>query len=270
MLCCAPKGQVTLQVVIFGPNSRRWGPFPNRWVCGGRLDSPSHWRGLLPSSVWRQHRAVKQRESGSGSVGTTYHVKGRECGEVRMDKSGRSRALGGERPMGNTTYGRKGQRPIGAASFRLSSTKASSQIPPPPRVPSNLCPPRCTVMVHRKRKIPHHPSSPWQHKKTGILCCVVLCCVALCCVVLCCVVLCCVVLCCVVLCCVVLCCVVLNTQQTTHNNTTPRHTAQHNTTQHHTTPHNTTQHNRTQHNAICLLGARRWTTFVYLKAPSCK
>ena len=47
--------------------------------------------------------------------------------EVRISQTGRSRALGGERPMGTATYGGKGfkertrvtgERPIGAASFR--------------------------------------------------------------------------------------------------------------------------------------------------------
>ena len=55
---------------------------------------PLSWGGLLPSSVWTLHRAVKQGKSG-GSVGTTDQRKGK----------GRS----GERPLGTTAYGGKGQ-----------------------------------------------------------------------------------------------------------------------------------------------------------------
>ena len=51
--------------------------------------------------------------------------------------SGRSRALGGERPMGSAAYGRRGakgrpdgERPIGAARCRQQST--AGVIPPPP------------------------------------------------------------------------------------------------------------------------------------------
>ena len=42
------------------------------------------------------------------SVGTTYQGKGSQCRQVRIGKTGRSRALGGERAMGSTTEGGKG------------------------------------------------------------------------------------------------------------------------------------------------------------------
>ena len=73
-----------------------------------------------------------------GSVGTTDQGKGRVCREVRIGQTGRSRALGSERPIGTTTYRGKrfkertsAERPIGAASFRQPS---HSFTPPPPLV----------------------------------------------------------------------------------------------------------------------------------------
>ena len=60
----------------------------------GRLDAPGQRRRQLPSSVWIRHREVKLGKS-RGSVGTTDQGK----------EKGRS----GERPMGTTGYGGKGQ-----------------------------------------------------------------------------------------------------------------------------------------------------------------
>ena len=68
------------------------GPSPPAWDdC---LDALSQRRRQLPSSVWTQHKEVKQGRS-RGSVGTTDQRKGK----------GRS----GERPMGTTADGGKGQ-----------------------------------------------------------------------------------------------------------------------------------------------------------------
>ena len=62
---------------------------------------------VLPSPVWTQRRAVKQGRSG-GSIGTTYQGKRRECRGRRLGKTGKSRALGGERSRGTATYEGKG------------------------------------------------------------------------------------------------------------------------------------------------------------------
>ena len=68
------------------------GTSPPAW--DGRLDAPGQRRRHLPSSMWTRRREVKQGKSG-GSVGTTDQGNGK----------GRS----GERPMGTTAYGGKGQ-----------------------------------------------------------------------------------------------------------------------------------------------------------------
>ena len=87
---------------------------------------------LLPSSVWTRHRAVTQ---GQGQ-GLRWHKLHRESEAVQgsMGKTGRSRAVEGERPMATTTRGAKrckdrtrvsGKRPIGAPRFRQQSTQTS-------------------------------------------------------------------------------------------------------------------------------------------------
>ena len=96
-------------------------------------DPRSQWQGLLPSSEWTQHRAVKQRQSGRVG-GITYQGKGREYMVVNPPYTivgpsllKQARALAGERLMGTATSGGKefngrtrvsGERPIGATSFR--------------------------------------------------------------------------------------------------------------------------------------------------------
>ena len=91
-------------------------PFP--FACQGvRLESPRQWLGPLPWFVWTHHRAVKQGQSG-GSVGTTAQGKGRECREVRIGQTGRSKALWGGKPMGT-------------ASSRQQCSQASCQSPSP-------------------------------------------------------------------------------------------------------------------------------------------
>ena len=68
--------------------------------------------------------------------------RGRECKEVRIGTTGRTRVLADERPMGTSTCGGKvfkektrvsGERPISATSFRQQSMQAP---PPPPRAVS--------------------------------------------------------------------------------------------------------------------------------------
>ena len=83
------------------------------------------------SSLWTRHGAVKQGKSG-GSVGTTDQGKGKgrsgerpmgttACGgkgqgkgkgsrEGRIGQGGRGRIQGGEKPMGTTAYGGKGSK----------------------------------------------------------------------------------------------------------------------------------------------------------------
>ena len=97
----------------------------------GRLDAPGQRRRRLPSSVWTRRREVKQGKSG-GSVGTTdqgngkgrsgerpmgttaYGGKGQGKGkgsrEGRIGQGGRGRSQGDERPMGTTAYGGQGSK----------------------------------------------------------------------------------------------------------------------------------------------------------------
>ena len=103
------------------------------------LDAPRPRRGLLPSSVWTRHGAVKQGQSGD-SVGTTSRRQGRGRREVRIGQAGGGRARGGERPMGITAFGGKGvkgrarvsgERPMGAARCRQQHHRASCHTHPP-------------------------------------------------------------------------------------------------------------------------------------------
>ena len=59
---------------------------------------------MLPSSVWTQHREVKQVKSW-GSRGTTVQGKGKGSEE----EGGRGRTQGGGTPMGTMAYGERGQ-----------------------------------------------------------------------------------------------------------------------------------------------------------------
>ena len=105
------------------------GTSPPAW--DGRLDPPGQRRRHLPSSVWTRRREVKQGKSG-GSVGTTDQgngkgrsgerpmgttvcggkgqEKGKGRGEGRLGQGGRGRAQDGERPMGTTACGGKGSK----------------------------------------------------------------------------------------------------------------------------------------------------------------
>ena len=105
------------------------GTSPPAW--DGRLDAPGQRRRHLPSSAWSQRREVKRGKSG-GSVGTTdqgngkgrsgerpmgttaYGGKGQGKGkgsrEGRLGQGGRGRSQGGERPMGTTACGGKGSK----------------------------------------------------------------------------------------------------------------------------------------------------------------
>ena len=73
---CAPVGEVTPQVEILGPQSRRWGGVPHRRYGGVHLDARDQRRRQWPSPVRTRHGAVEQGQSG-GSVGTTSQGKGR-------------------------------------------------------------------------------------------------------------------------------------------------------------------------------------------------
>ena len=101
----------------------------------GCLLAPGQWRGLLPSFVWTRHRAVKQGQS--GVRWPTDKGKGREARGAQIDKTGRSRALGGQ--YGGKRFKERtrvsGKRPTGAASFRKQSIQAPCQPPPPPLHP---------------------------------------------------------------------------------------------------------------------------------------
>ena len=132
--CCAPL------LCLFCCHSFPLNPPPPPPVGGVHLSAPGQRRGQLPSSVWIQHRAVKQGQSG-GSVGTTSQGKGRGSREVRIGQAGRGRAQGGERPMGAAADGGKefkgreavsGERLIGAASCRQQHNQVSCH-PPHPR-----------------------------------------------------------------------------------------------------------------------------------------
>ena len=105
------------------------GTSPLAW--DGRLDARGQRRRHLPSSAWTRRGEVKQGKSG-GSVGTTdqgngkgrsgerlmgttaYGGKGQGKGkgsrEGRLGQGGRGRSKGGERPMGTTAYGGKGSK----------------------------------------------------------------------------------------------------------------------------------------------------------------
>ena len=99
-------------------------------VWDDRLGAHGQRQGLLPSSVWTRHRAVKQGKSG-GSVGTTSKGKGKGSGEGKMGQGGRgTTAYGGKGSKGRAA---SGDRPIGATSCgREQHTKATCQPPPPP------------------------------------------------------------------------------------------------------------------------------------------
>ena len=99
----------------------------------GCLPGPGQQRGLLPSSVCTKHRAVRQGYP-RDSVGTTYRGIRREGRQVRVGKAGRSRALGGERPMGTAACRGKGfkertrvsgEGPMGTTRFRPQSAEVS-------------------------------------------------------------------------------------------------------------------------------------------------
>ena len=103
------------------------GTSPPAW--DGRLDAPGQRRRHLPSFAWIRRREVKKGKSG-GSVGTTDQGngkgrsgerpmgttaygrkgqgKGKGRGEGRLGQGGGGRSKGGERPMGTTAYGGKG------------------------------------------------------------------------------------------------------------------------------------------------------------------
>ena len=109
---------------------------------GWRLDAPCQRRRQLPSSVWTRRREMKQGKSG-GSVSTTdqgngkgrsgeklmgttaYGGKGQGKGkgsrEGRIGQGGRGRSQGGEKPMGTTAYGGKGSK--GRASEWRSASR---------------------------------------------------------------------------------------------------------------------------------------------------
>ena len=113
---CVPVGEVTPQVDILGPKSRRWGEVPHRRY-GVR---PGQRRGQLPSSVYPRHRAVKQGQS-RGSVGTTSKGKGRGCRGVRIGQAGE----GGHKVV----RGRWGP----PAADSNTTRRHASPPPPPPR-----------------------------------------------------------------------------------------------------------------------------------------
>ena len=114
-------------------------PPPPPPVGDDRLDAPGQRPGHLPSSVWTQHREVKQGKSG-GSVGTTDQGKGKGSGEGMIGQGRRGRTQGGERLMGTTAYGGKGSEeraanghwPVGAASCRRTTHHGNMPAPPPP------------------------------------------------------------------------------------------------------------------------------------------
>ena len=105
------------------------GTSPPAW--DGRLDAPGQRRRHLPSSAWTRRREVKQGKS-RGSIGTTNQGngkgrsgerpmgttayggkgqgKGKGRGEGRLGQGGRGRSKCGERPMGTTAYGGKGSK----------------------------------------------------------------------------------------------------------------------------------------------------------------
>ena len=113
--------------------------------------------------MWAQHRAMKQGQSGGGSVGTTYQSKGRGCGEVRIGQAWRGGAQGGGRPMGTAAYRGKGfkestrvsgDRPIGAASFRQQCIWLSCPPSPPKHTHTH---------THTHIHTNTHTAAAWRH-----------------------------------------------------------------------------------------------------------
>ena len=135
-------------LVLISHWSPFWGPSPSN---ASPPPPPLVW-GYPLGRAWPMAKAVtllcanptqgSETAIGWGTVRTTDPAKGRECREVRIGQAGRSRALGGEGPMGTPACGGRGfegraavsgRRPIGAASFRQLSIQAST--PPPPLPP---------------------------------------------------------------------------------------------------------------------------------------
>ena len=94
--------------------------------------------GCPPGRTWPRVRAVAflcvdltQSSETGAAIGTMYQGKGRECGEVRIGKTGRSSAQGGERQRGTATYGGKGcnERARGSGEGQLVPP-ASDNNPP--------------------------------------------------------------------------------------------------------------------------------------------
>ena len=101
--------------------------------------TPGQWRGLLPSPVWTQHRAVKGGQSG-GSVGTTYQEKLRVSGEVRIGQTARGRAQCGERLLGEMVQGKGRGKWREANRHRQQQTAMQPGVTPtpPPHNPRNF------------------------------------------------------------------------------------------------------------------------------------
>ena len=140
VLC--PLGEVSPQVDILGPKSRRWGGAPHRQYGVSAWTHLSKGRCPPLCGHRARHRAVKQGQSGA-STGTTDQGKGRVGRQVRIGEAGRQ---GGERLMGAAAYGGKGFKGRARVSPRgqeapRSSDKQRGIMPTPP-------PPSCTSGLH--------------------------------------------------------------------------------------------------------------------------